>query len=355
MKRAAVVSLVGLLSFAAGFVGLYVFEANEIIDAKRAEAAVELPRLIAETEYFAGSFLKDPLFDPMTGEDAGPWLNPLLGLEDLSLPTKPLVNDECRKLLDTFASREGEIPGTALIPCDTQLFLDAQKYGRWSFNPGPRSSLPEGPRRQLAMARLIDLQPLAKIHMLKGVATNRRAESVAEVRHVAKLLFSGEYLVNVMFGVALLRIEHRISVVCGAPTSLEPVRLEALKKRVFAMMFANNELLTKPGEEAWKKEPRFFRCTAITELAFMKRLSPLPDDKECWLENARYELAHPYQQPPEDPFAMLSVPATLGAQLAHAVGFKKQLENQLLAVQQLPATGQWSLATSQSLERLVAK
>ena len=353
MKRAVGLSFVVLLLLLAGLVGLYVFEANQLVDAKRAEAAVELPRLIAETEYFAGSFLKDPLFDPMAGEDAGPWLNPLLGLEDLSQPPKPLVNDECRKLLDTFASREGESPGTALIPCDTQLFLDAQKYGRWSFNPGPRSARPDGPRKQLAMARLIDLLPLAKIHMLKGVATNRRAESVAEVRHVAKLLFSGEYLVNVMFGVALLRIEHRIAIVCGSPTSLEPVRLEALKKRVFAMMFANNELIAIG--EPWRKEPRFFRCTAITELAFMKRLATLPDDKECWLENARYELSHPYQQPPEDPFAMLSGPASVGAQLAHAMGLQKRLERQLLALQQLPATGQWSLATSQSLERLVAK
>lgn len=353
MKRAVVLSLLGLLLLATGLVGLYLFEAKELVAAKRAEAAVELPRLIAETEYFAGSFLKDPLFEPMTGEDAGPWLNPLLGLEELSQPARPLVTDECRKLLDTFASREGEIPGTALIPCDTQLFIDAQKYGRWSFNPGPRSTLPDGPRRQLAMARLIDLQPLAKIHMLKGVATNRRAESVAEVRHVARLLFSGEYLVNVMFGIALLRIEHRIAVVCGAPTSLEPVRLEALKKRVFAMMFANNELLAT--DAPWKNEPRFFRCTAITELAFMKRLPALPDDKECWLENARYELTHPYQQPPEDPFAMLSGPASLGGQLTHALSLKPELERQLLALQQLPATGQWSLATSPSLERLVAK
>ncbi|MGV3625415.1 MAG: hypothetical protein ACO1OB_31685 [Archangium sp.] len=353
MKRAVVACVVVLLLLLAGLVALYASEAGALIEAKRAEAAVELPRLIAETEYFAGSFLKDPLFEPMTGEDAGPWLNPLLGLEELTPPLRPLITDECRRLLDTYASREGEIPGTALIPCDTQLFIDAQKYGRWSFNAGPRASLPEGPRTRLAMARLIDLQPLAKIHMLKGVVTNRRAESVAEVRHFARLLFSGEYLVNVMFGIALLRIEHRISIVCGQPTSLEPVRLEALKKRVFAMMFANNALLAT--DEPWRREPRFFRCTAITELAFMKRFAALPEDAGCWLENARYEMKHPYQQPPEDPFAMLSAPAALGGQLAHLVGFNATLEGQLIALQQLPPTGQWSAATSPSLERLVAK
>ena len=87
----------------------------------------------------------------------------------------------------------------------------------------------------------------------------------------------------------------------------------------------------------------------------MKRLTSLPDDPECWLENARYELKHPYQQPPEEPFEPLSTPAMLGGKLARVVGFNAPLERQLVALQQLPATGQWSTATAPSLERLVAK
>lgn len=355
MKRVAAFSAVGLLALAAALVGWYRFEAQARIDDKRADAAVELPRLFAETELFMGALAEDPLFAPAGGDDAGPLLNARLGIDGVTPAPPPLVTKACEETLSRFASREAELTRAELESCDTSLVLEAARFGRWSFTSGPREALPPGPRTQLVVPRLLELQTLAKLHLLKGATGGRRAEAVSEVRHLAHLLFTGEYLVNVMVGIALIRIEHRLATVCGTPNSLEPVRFEAMKKRLFAMMYANNALLTA-DEPQWRGEPRFFRCVAITELAFTRQLAALPDEPGCWLENARFELTRPYQPPEEAPFANLSTPAWVGGTIAHAVapGWSAPLEAQLVAAERLPARGGWSIAASQSLERLLA-
>lgn len=353
MKRVALFTVVGLVALVAAFIGWYRFEAHARLDEKRAEAAVELPRLFAETDLFMGALAEEPLFAPATGDDAGPLLNARLGVD-----APPLVTKACEATLALFVSREAELTRAELESCDTSLLLELGRFGRWSFDAGAREHLPPGPRTQLVVPRLLELQTLAKLHLLKGATSGRRAEAVNEVRHLAHLLFTGEYLVNVMVGIALIRIEHRLATVCGTPNSLEPVRFEAMKKRLFAMLFANNQLLRPArGEAPWRTEPRFFRCVAITELAFMKQLPSLPTEPGCWLENARYELNRPYQQPPEDPFIALSTPAYVGGRLAHALapGWSTSLEAQLIAAEQLPSTGRWGDAGSQSLELMLAR
>lgn len=359
MKRAAVVAVLsaaGLLALAAVSLGLYAREVDSIVTGKRAEAQAELPRLIAESELFYGAMLDEPLFAASAGDDAGPWLNARFDIDGLGASPPPLVTPTCRDLLSKYASREGEIPGADLAPCDTSLFTEAMRFGRWSFNAGPRASLAAGPRRKLAVPDFSDLQTAAKIHLLKGVATGRRDAAIAEVRHFAQLLFSGEYLVNAMLGIALLRIEHRLATVCGTPNSMEPVRLEGLRKRLFALMYANNPLLVREGDAPWAREPRFLRCTAVAELAFMQRLPTLPAADGCWLENARFDLAHPFVAPAEDPFVSLSGPAALGGAMARVVApaWAAAKEAQLVAAEQLPASGNWANATSASLERMLA-
>lgn len=77
--------------------------------------------------------------------------------------------------------------------------------------------MPQGDRTHAALPVLFVLQPLAKLHLLKGHADGRLDAAADDVRHLARLLFTAEYLLTAMYGAALLGIEQRITALLGAP------------------------------------------------------------------------------------------------------------------------------------------
>ena len=198
---------------------------------------------------------------------------------------------------------------------------------------------------------------IAKIHLVKAHARGEFAAAIDDVRHLAKLYFTHEYLLSTMLGIALLNVTQNVATSLKEPfTAIESKEaLLALRQRLFVSMYSINALAEPALAQTTAGAPRFVRCVLLTEQSYMRTVTSLPADADCWFENARFELAHPWQREEEDAFVALSPPAMLGGWIVHAVypSGVRQLEKDLRAADQLPTDDGWARTESEYLGRLL--
>lgn len=358
MKRVVVVVLVVLLLMPAACVGWFIVEAHNRVAHKREVAARELPRVRALFDARIGNLLDGPLFARPEGDDAGELLN--LRLDFPSHVAEQTVRPaHCNETLKAYVGKENELPVEQLDGCDTTILTELRRYGRWSQTPGPRAALPAGPRADDALPNFVALQSLAKIHLLKGHANGHFAEAAAEVRHLARLLFTNEYLLTSMLGIAVINITHKLAQTLGEADEISETKeqLMDLRLRLFTATFSINRLVPPQLAESAPGTPRFVRCVVLTEQTFMSATTTLPTDADCSFENARFELAHPWKQNERAHLELLSLPAQLGGRVARALFASQltELEEQLAAAEELPADDAWETAQSEYMSLLLRR
>ena len=130
--------------------------------------------------------------------------------------------------------------------------------------------------------------------------------------------------------------------------------LDALRRRLFVSYYSVIPLSPLAHAQNTPSAPRFVRCVTLTEQAFGRELSALPPDADCWFENARFELTHPWKGPELDSVAALSAPARIGGHIAFALIDLTSLRDQLLAADELPADDAWEGAVSEYLTRTMS-
>lgn len=336
-------------------VAWFFVEANHRITHKREVAAREVPRMLALLDGKVGGLFESPLFARPDGDDAGPLLNDRLDVTGHA-SENPLLPEHCTQTLREYAGRDAEISVEKLVDCDTSVLTELRRFGRWSLAAGRRATLPPGPRADDALPELLVLQRLSKIHLVKAHASGHFAEAVEDVRHLARLLFTQEYLLTSMFGIALLHITHNLAAKLGEDLEFPETKeeLDALRRRLFVSYYSVIPLSPLAHAQNTPSAPRFVRCVTLTEQAFGRELSALPPDADCWFENARFELTHPWKGPELDSVAALSAPARIGGHIAFALIDLTSLRDQLLAADELPADDAWEGAVSEYLTRTMS-
>ncbi len=358
MKRVAVVLLVVLLLLHAVCLGWFIVEARTRIAHKREVAALEIPRVLALLDARIGNAFDNPVFAKPEGDDAGELLNARIDFTGHPAATT-LLPEHCVETFRKYFGKTEEVPIEQLDGCDSSVLHELQRFGRWTLTTGPRATLAAGPRGDDALPNFLVLQSLAKVHLLKGHASGHFAEAAADVRHLAQLLFTQEYLYSAMFGIALLSITQHLAESLGEPDEfpLSKVQLADLRVRLFTSEFSISTLAPPATAQNTSTAPRFVRCVVLTEQAFMSVIKELPADAECSFEDARFELAHPWKQNEQAHLELLSGPAQLGGRLARVL-FASQfvdLEAQLLEAEELPADGEWETGRSELTAHLLSK
>lgn len=333
----------------------FLVEAKWLIESKRRALARELPRLLADDEAKARELLNRPLFAPPEGGDAGPTLN-----ERISWPDRPgtLVSASCDATLKKAGAAWPSLKPTEIESCDTSWLAELRRFSRWSLIAGPRSALPVGPRKDFAFPEFMDLQQAVKLHLL--FATDRE-QAAQDVRHFARLFMTQEYLVFAMVGFAVLSLEQRFWEHAGKVWSAPPLtqsELEFLRAHFRTAIFALNPLadprLTASVLDA---SPNYRRCFLVTEQAFAGRRTEFPEAAGHSFENARWELAHRWEQ---ERGALPEVLSSLGQ---HGAALVKRLDparywkvmDELVAADALPAEHRWNTRQSEFLNRVSSR
>lgn len=336
--------------------GWFLLEAEQHLAAKRQALITELPPLLASDEARARALLESPLFDPPTGDDAGPLLNARLAWEGVA--HTPLVPERCQLALRRAGTAWQQLPRADVDGCDAGWLHELRRFGRWSLSAGHREQLPAGPRTEFGLPDLGALQDLAKLHLLLADDAEQAAQ---DVRHLAHLFFTHEYLLSAVLGVALLSIEEKAWESSEKRWSSPPLTKddrEFLRTHLVTATFAINPLAPASLSTATVEAlPRFRRCLLVTEQAFMQTRTELPAPEQCLFEHARWELAHPLEQPPAQSLGALSGPARAGALVVEWLAPERfaALAGQLDSADGLPAAGRWSSRQSERHERLWAR
>ncbi len=344
--------LVGLPLIAVLLMVWFFTEAKSVIESKRRAIASELPRLLATDEAQAAALLNHSIFARPEGDDAGWILN-----HRLSWPNRrgTLVPDKYVAALRTAGANWPSVARTEFEGCDTQWLTELRAYSRWSLTPGPRSAYAPGPRNDFGFPEFLELQHAVKIHL---VLASDRAQAAYDVRHLARLFMTQEYMLCTMLGFAMLAIEEKFWKDSGkkwiAPP-LDEVEREFLRSHIFTVVFALNPL-ADPSLTASviENSPSFRRRLLMTEQTFSTRRTELPQTIGFGFENARWEVAHPYAEASEGRTNILSEPARLGGLLVKqfARARYEAIVPSLEAADALPAAGRWDSRRSELQDRL---
>ncbi len=343
--------IVGIIAFALVLIVWFFVETNAQINAKRDALLTELPLALADDTRVRPILEDHPLFAPPTGEDAGPLLNDRLGWAE---EPGDLISPECRALLRTAGESWRQLTKEQVSGCDTRWLRDLRAFGRWSLSVGFRARMAAGPRTDFALPNFFDLQNGAKLHLTRN---EDREEAAQDVRHLARLLFTHEYLVSAMVGLALLSIEARSWELAGDAWSTPPLTdadREAVRQHLFTALFGVNPLAPQAlVESTVAAMPGFRRRLLLTEQSFARNLTALPESAGFTLENARWELAHPYVTSGGDPSPALTWPAAVGGAMVKRLAPERfaQLAILLNQADALPARGRWASGQSESMDR----
>ena len=355
MRSALRLVLVALLTVPI-LAGWFLFEANRRIASKRQALATELPKLLAADEAQVVTLLKDPLFAPPRGDDAGPLLNNRLGWKDDEVGD--LVAAKCKAALKKAGTGWPALTRDQLEGCDTGWLRDLGRFGRWSLTSGHRQNLASGPRTEFGIPNLGELQDGVKLHLLLAVDAEAAAQ---DVRHLARLVITHEYLMSTMIGFALLSIEEKAWERSGKGWSAPPLtkaEREFLRLHFFTAAFALNPLapvaLTNSTVQAL---PNFRLCMLETEQAFGRSRTELHPEEACSFEQARWELEHPYIQTPSERLEALSWPARAGAFIVKRAAPARyaELSGPLEEADALPAEGRWASRQSEFFDRVFGR
>ncbi len=345
-----VLGIVGSIAFALLLIVWFFVEANAQINAKREALLTELPLALSDDTRVRPILEDHPLFAPPTGEDAGPLLNERLGW---AAEPGDLISTECRGLLRTAGENWRQLTKEQVSGCDTRWLRDLRACGRWSLRAGFRARMAAGTRTDFAFPNFIDLQNGAKLHLIRN---EDQEEAAQDVRHLARLLFTHEYLVSAMVGLALLSIEARSWELAGNAWSKPPLTdadREAVRQHLFTALFGVNPLAPQEiVESTVSGMPGFRRRLLLTEQSFARNLTALSESAGT-LESARWELAHPYVTSEGDPSPALTWPAALGGAMVKRLAPERfaQLAILLNQADALPARGRWASGQSESMDR----
>lgn len=188
--------------------------------------AEQTDRLIRDLKHIAEI---DVLASPTRSRDAGPLLNPHIGLDD-GTPAQEVAWWDDIKHKKTLNKKEGnrwfDAPDDIEVG-DLSLLTKLRAYDHWETGHvptfGDNTEPPIGAYAEhLAAtpngAHLNHLEPLpnvvalfdlAKFRMLHGMRTNDLLSALEEVRHLAKLVYSDQTLIHTMVAIGMLRIEAR--------------------------------------------------------------------------------------------------------------------------------------------------
>jgi hypothetical protein len=187
----------------------------------------QLDRLIADQRRIAAADIFPP---PTSDRDAGELLNPLIKLDGGTPTQRRAIAPPWwggRALMDQTRGPRDELPPPERRPWlvspeymrqgDFSILADLLAYDHWETSAaGGRYAqylatddhpfLPSSP-----IPNLVDLQTLARLRLAKGLAGDgaEMRSALVEVRHLARLTHSTDWLVASMVAVALLTIERR--------------------------------------------------------------------------------------------------------------------------------------------------
>lgn len=343
-----------LVALATGAISVawFLVEADRRIESKRRALVTELPKLLANDEAQVVALLKDPLFSPPRGVDAGPLLNDRLGWSDAE--HGDLVPEKCKATLRQAGAEWPTLTRDQLDGCDVGWLPELGRFGRWSLNSGHREDMASGPRTEFGIPNLGELQDGAKLHLLLAVDADAAAH---DVRHLARLVITHEYMFSTMIGFALLSIEEKAWEHSGKRWSAPPLTRadrEFLRLHLFTAVFALSSLapaaLSNSTVEAL---PHFRLCMLATEQAFGRTRTELPLTDACSFAQARWELTHPYVQTPSERLEALSWPARAGAFIVKRAAPDRYaaLSSVLEEADSLPAEGRWGSRQSEFYDR----
>lgn len=315
------------LSWAAAAISLFVapvacLELAVAAEVGRAQerALREIPPRLEKDREFIEKIAALSVFSALSNDDAGPTLNARLRWDDLPGDTT-LVSRSCAAKLIAAGASWRAIDPLALSECDTSIAHDLRRFGTWNMLAGPRAALPEGRRTAFAIPDYAAIQQLAKLHLLKAQGADREG-AAEDVRHLARLLITTEYMVSIMVALAVLQIEQTYWEEAGQAWSRPPLdqeELARLRAHLPTAVAATNPLAPESARTEVLRVPGVRRCMHRTELAFGGRWIDV-STPECSLDSARWELAHPFvSQPRLTEFESLSVVARLGARMEETI------------------------------------
>ena len=273
-------------------------------------------------------------FRPVSGPDAGPFLNPRIpwsGPERvLAKWTASLPKDTPSLKLDPAATdglRKGD-----WLEADPALYekLDfgwmglLAGYGFWDVEKASPWTVGEPFERiEAPLPTVMHLLSWAKLRLAKGMKEGQPAQSGAEVRALARLCFSTEMLLGEMVAVAMLGLEDEArarAAAKGLPVDRWTTLDEPSRKRIKRALWVIPAYVALDTPEAHGRDVEAIkvgRCAALNESTlFALALRPLLRDsrtadfervgrnlelaKECRLSSLRAAWAAP-DDPARDP------------------------------------------------------
>lgn len=262
----------------------------------------ELEQLLADLDRTEASGLQQPLGRE---RDCGPLLNPHLGLDREGYPAQEPLWTEALDL-ELLSERYLEEP-EALPGGDFSLLEEARACDHWrpeeggtygAFVADPPADLPHTQPEPLLLP-LVELSRLRVAAALRGEVPLEQA--LAEVHHLGLLLTTGESLIQVAVGLAVLKVEAESAAAAQAAGLLAPGAWEtpspAALSRLRRVGFAASAVYMGAGppgsiERLAARGGHFGECGALAEglkVATLGRTilgSPWPGERDLrpWLE-----------------------------------------------------------------------
>jgi hypothetical protein len=153
---------------------------------------------------------KEPFFRGSRGEkDAGPYLNPIVhwdeqGPSKIQLPKE--VSDKLRE--KGWVTYE---PDFKTLHLDFTWMEKLHDFDHWASDQNnPYINLAQRPLfQQIPFPGYMELTNWAKLRLIHGRKTQTMLKALADVRQLARLIYTNDYLVSSMVAVAILRHEGK--------------------------------------------------------------------------------------------------------------------------------------------------
>lgn len=257
--------------------GYALTRANATLREGQARAAAQQRAFAAQVMADHRRWQHDPLFARRDGGDAWPVLAERVGWDG-----RPATAALPASLTAGLADAGADWPRAALDTSEVDLsfFSMLGDAGFWDLEaPGsPLHGAPyQGPQDPVVSFR--DVMALAKVRLIRGLATKELRPALDEVHELARLCLTTESLVGNMVAVALLDFERKAAAeavsrgldVVGFPVPSEE-DTRSLKRTLWAVPHATS--LLAPNEPLDPAFPMVGRCAALAELSVPLFLRP---------------------------------------------------------------------------------
>lgn len=279
----AAVVLLALLMVVYGIgVGVFLRRGSKALDERRAEVTSQWRRFGAQAEAEQQRWAAHPLFQAVDGGNAGKQLNLHVRWSGGIVPPAEVHGDvlpEAVALAMADAGTDWPQSTFDVSAIDLSWMSSLASAGHWDLEAAPSPLLVRrfDPMNEL-LPEFRDVQNLARVRLLQGLARGELEPALEDVRQLARLCLTTERLIGDMVAVALLRIERQ----AAEEASRRGLSLEgfavlseddvgSLKRALWASPQWTALLLPEPPPEGPAMSPGFpfiGRCTALYELVF---------------------------------------------------------------------------------------